>query len=957
MAQEPVREQLRLLALHTRCILSSGVVVAAADWREQTADRIPHAFDWSGVEVTNLEVAQQLLPLDATDGPAYQRAWLAARWLAARRRADPAAEAVFRLGTGSYVDEWQCADRLGTTHWLSQVVSVEALSEASWRVAAIATDVTERHRDEAAQRAVLTNSRCILWRGELRARDGWRQAVGPQPGLLEWDLEVVDEHAGQQVVPLAPGDQDYIWALLYSRPQQDKAHCLANVWRALMSGAPGYSQEFRAYDRDGREVWLREEAALQQLGPDRWALFSVATDITEHRRAEEELRAVLTNTRCLLWHGEVRGQPGWREMAPEARDGLHWDLRVVDEHACQQVVPLDIPAGGNYLSTLLATRSAEQAAASDRLSQAALRAGAPTLRQEYRVVDRTGRGAWLSVEATIQPLGPDHWRWFSVATDITEHKRAEEELRAVLTNARCILWRGEVVASEGWEDDPDNRGGTLRWDIEVQDEAAARQLLQPAVAPHESHWLALKGAENEEDFFRQNVTAHAALRAGEPGYSQEFRCTDRHGKTFWLREDVTVQAQSPTRWLVFGVVTDITERKLAEEERLQLERRTQQGQRLESLGVLAGGIAHDFNNLLTAILGSAELARGTLPTGHEAGELLLSIETASLRAADLCRQMLAYAGKRRAVAEAVDLAALVEELTHLLRTAISKRATLRLQLAPDLPQVWGDASQMRQVLMNLVVNASEALGDADGEVRVTADEAYLASDQWCNPLDTDPLPPGRYVRIEVADTGCGMSPDTVQRIFEPFFSTKFAGRGLGLSAVLGIVRSHKGSLGVDSVPGAGTTFTLLLPATAATAAGPNAADSRAAWTGHGVILLVDDEDLVRGCGERMLRLLGFEVLTASDGLAAAELYQARSARIDLVILDLTMPRMGGVEAYARMRQHNPNVRVVVASGYGEADLARSFGDAPLAAVIHKPYNLADLRRVLMPLFPGSSGPA
>jgi two-component system, cell cycle sensor histidine kinase and response regulator CckA len=407
---------------------------------------------------------------------------------------------------------------------------------------------------------------------------------------------------------------------------------------------------------------------------------------------------------------------------------------------------------------------------------------------------------------------------------------------------------------------------------------------------------------------------------------------------------------------------DITERKRAEGERAILEEQVRQTQKLESLGILAGGIAHDFNNILTSVLGNAELALMDLPPRTEAGECISRIETAARRAAELCRQMLAYSGRASFAREPVDLRLLVSEMADLLSSSISRKGILRLHIGEELPPVHADPSQLRQVIMNLIINASEAIGETRGEITVSAKAVHCTAADLGQTELRDELPPGPYIRLEVSDTGCGMDAATRARIFEPFFTTKFKGRGLGLAAVLGIVRSHKGALRVGSAPGSGTTFTILLPAGEAGGAPGRDAKDGAGSTGSWArtVLLVDDEPSLRELGSRMLEKLGCTVLTACDGREAVDVYARRRGEIDLVVLDLTMPNMDGAEALEELRALSPGVRVVLASGHSEQDIAGRFSDKGIAGVLPKPYALARLRQllseVLGPAAPGSMHP-
>lgn len=313
------------------------------------------------------------------------------------------------------------------------------------------------------------------------------------------------------------------------------------------------------------------------------------------------------------------------------------------------------------------------------------------------------------------------------------------------------------------------------------------------------------------------LARYRALFRHPGGKTLEARVRRTEGSAFYAQMEGAVlevpldgprEREAP---LLMLTVTDITERKWAEEQRRQLERQIQQTQKLESLGVLAGGIAHDFNNLLTIILGNASLALDELPLRSPACDSLWAIEKTALRAAELCRQMLAYSGQGRFVIETIRLNDLISEMVALFKTSISKKAILNLHLQETLPPLRGDPSQIRQVVMNLVINAAEAIGESAGVITVSTGVMHCTRDDLALVYREESLAEGRYVWLEVSDTGCGMDRDIQQRMFEPFFTTKFTGRGLGLSAVLGIVRGHQGALQVDSEPGQGTTFKVLFP--------------------------------------------------------------------------------------------------------------------------------------------------
>ena len=439
---------------------------------------------------------------------------------------------------------------------------------------------------------------------------------------------------------------------------------------------------------------------------------------------------------------------------------------------------------------------------------------------------------------------------------------------------------------------------------------------------------------------------HQVYCSGMPAQALHWQLIRKDGCKRAVETSVSLMRDAAGRPCGFrGISRDVTERRRAEEERRALEVRMQEVQKLDSLGVLAGGIAHDFNNLLMTILGNAELALDEVAPGSRARPCIQDIEIAAKRAADLTRQMLAYSGRGRFVAESIDLSELVAAVAHLLEASASKLSALKLHLAPALPRIEADATQMRQVVMNLVLNASEAIGEKSGVITVTTgvtecDRAYLEQ-AWFN----DTLAEGRYIHLAVADTGCGMDAETQKRVFEPFFTTKFLGRGLGLAAVLGIVRSHEGAIMLESTPGKGTTFTLLFPVHRQPA--PDAAEAEPggdedAWRGSGTILMVDDEESLRSTGTRMLEHIGFDVLTAANGQECVETFARHADEIVCVVLDLTMPRMGGEDVFDAIYSINPSVPVILCSGYSEEEFLSRFAGRGFAAFMHKPYRLAEL---------------
>lgn len=400
------------------------------------------------------------------------------------------------------------------------------------------------------------------------------------------------------------------------------------------------------------------------------------------------------------------------------------------------------------------------------------------------------------------------------------------------------------------------------------------------------------------------------------------------------------------REAVCTISRDITARRAAELEKKRIQQQLQETQKLESLGVLAGGIAHDFNNLLTGVLGNASLARDRLGEGSDLHEPLRQIERAAMRAAELCQQMLAYAGKGRFVVEPINLSALVEDMAKLLDLSVARRAHLELRLAPNLPAVMADATQLRQIVMNLVLNAAEAMNQVKGQItvvtgRMQVDHKFLRSARVAAELAE-----GEGVFLEVSDNGSGMDRQTLERIFEPFFTTKFTGRGLGLAAVLGIVRSHRGALQVTSETGRGTSFKLVLASNNQTAT-PSAGTPPIfppTKRNHGRIFVIDDEESVRSVTVQALERTGFTVETAADGEAAIERLRQTPNAFLVILLDYTMPRLDGAETLREIRRINPDAKVILMSGFPEQEARERIGDASLSGFIQKPFDIATLRK-------------
>ncbi|MEI6703872.1 MAG: response regulator, partial [Deltaproteobacteria bacterium] len=403
-----------------------------------------------------------------------------------------------------------------------------------------------------------------------------------------------------------------------------------------------------------------------------------------------------------------------------------------------------------------------------------------------------------------------------------------------------------------------------------------------------------------------------------------------------------------------GICLDITNRKKVEEEKQVFEHQLQHTQKLESLGVLSGGIAHDFNNILAIIMGYCSLTKMDYETAENN---IQEIEKAAERAAGLCRQMLAYAGKAQLSMSQVNMWMLVEEMVTMLKSTLPQNAEINPDLSSDIPFINGDSSQLRQIVMNLIINASEAIGKEHGEIRVSLATTAIKTGQSEQDYNGNTIPPEEYVCLEVTDNGCGMDEETKWRIFEPFFTTKFTGRGLGMSAVLGIIKSHGGALQLYSQLGQGTTFKVYLPVPKKNYTedeGQKQSVPSAPWHGSGTILLVEDEEPIRIIAKALLNKFGFTVLEAVNGKEALELYQRNATDIKLVMTDMGMPIMDGYELFYKLKKINPKLPVIVSSGYGDAEVSSRIAGEEIAGLISKPYNPDQLRDVLKMVVEGAS---
>lgn len=516
--------------------------------------------------------------------------------------------------------------------------------------------------------------------------------------------------------------------------------------------------------------------------------------------------------------------------------------------------------------------------------------------------------------------------------DVTPLRRAETDLRMARSFAENLIDLVPALILV-----LDAQGNVVRYNRYVEELTGT-----PLDRARGRNWFAtfLPAGERDRvlDFYRREAVAHDTA-----GSVNGVRCRDGGFRQVeWHSRPVDTDETAGPAVLAVGL--DITDRLAAEGERQRLETAMLRAQKLESLGVLAGGIAHDFNNILVAVMGNASLAARHAPPGSETAVALARIEQGAVRASELCSQLLAYAGRGSVTRACFDLNRLVGQTIDLLRVSVREPDPPAWRPWPEPLPVEGDATRIRQVVMNLVTNAQEAVGPRGGRVSVrmlagAADPGGDAAD-----FVDGPPGPGPFCAFEVADDGHGMDADTLARIFDPFFSTKFAGRGLGLSAVLGIVREHGGALSVRSAPGRGTTFRVLLPR----AAGPlppepdDDAPRPSRTVAGGLVLVVDDEPANREVVRSMLERAGYRVRLAADGDAGLATFREDPDAFRLALLDLTMPGKGGDETFRLIRRVRADLPVVVMSGYGPQEAMQRFSEAPGIAFLSKPFSLADL---------------
>jgi len=700
--------------------------------------------------------------------------------------------------------------------------------------------------------------------------------------------------------------------------------------------------ELEGLRSDGR-AFLAEASVMLVRGDDGQAVGMLGwfNDVTARRRAE-----AIEHESRMLYADLVASVPVGVYRVRADQDGTFCFVYANDRYCHTLGLTRDAIMAGNRATVDIIHPDDREAF--ERVNREAVARQERFVWEGRILVNRDTR--WIHVDSHPTATDGHTSAWTGFVMDITDRHAADAALRS----SEYFLSRSQEVTRIG-SFDFDIIGGLWVCTATLDDIFG----LEHGNPKRFDQWVDLLAPDDRDAMVQYFVDR--VLGRGER-FDREYRIirgTDGQERwVFGLGELEFDPSGRPVRMI--GTIQDITERKRAEQDRLDLERRLLHAQKLESLGVLAGGIAHDFNNLLLAVIGNLDLALADISPASAARTSLEQSMAAARRAADLTRQMLAYSGKAAFDVRPLDLNEVVEENAHLLRACIPKLVHLDLRLGEPRHAVVADAGQMQQVIMNLITNAAEAIGDVPGAITLTTQVIEVdAVTLEASRIDERPGP-GPFVCLEVRDTGCGMDRPTQERLFDPFFTTKRLGRGLGMSAILGIVRGHRGAIMVESEPDRGTTIRVLLPAGPAlgrTTGAPADDQPTPVPAVEGHVLVVDDEDMVRRVCRRMLEHAGWAVLDAADGPAAIGIFTARADEISCVVLDLSMPQMDGFAVLGALKAIRPDVKVILSSGYSRTpDPETDPSAAGFAGFIQKPYAVRALRdevsRVIGTRLPG-----
>ena len=703
---------------------------------------------------------------------------------------------------------------------------------------------------------------------------------------------------------------------------QDLEHLEAEVERHRAASENEFTLVFQVRTARGELRWMENRTRLIRDEAGHFThVQGIMLDITERRHMEEALRSEELRHQILFNHSGVGivyfDCEGRLQMMNEtARRNLRQDLQKIQGAMLEEFLP---PA--------LATVTRQ------RLEHSLQNGQADTFEDE---VPGPGGSVWfVSTFTCIRDREGRALGVQVVSQDITSRKQMEAELAESEVLYRTIV----ETTQEGV------------WTI---DQAARTLFVNQRMAAMLGYGPEEMAGRPVFDFVDGDslFTVKKLLeKQRENGVSStvDLRLKHKTGTDVWTMVSTNALTDEQGRYTgSLALVTDITERRRAEQDKAKLERQIQQAQRLESLGIMAAGIAHDFNNLLQAILGHSELAMQESLPGSPQQESLREIQKAAQHAGVISNQMLSYIGQGHHQRKRLNLPDILQELKPTLLGLADQRALLTVELDPDLPQLLADPAELKQALVQLTTNAVEAQGEQPGRITMRVTYRPWRHQELRELFGAPELFEGPYLTITVSDNGIGIDRAAMQHLFEPFFSTKFPGRGLGLMNVLGFARGHGGGIKVESMPGHGSTFTLVLPEAPPTHFAPEPTMPWG-WRGNGTIIMVDDEAAVLNVGRRMLTELGFNVITAGDGREALQVYRAQQAAVRCVMLDLMMPDLDGAQTLSMLRDISPELPVIIATAYPANKAAEILKGLTYQGIVHKPYQSAAVARLLQSL--------